>query len=152
MLILRFVFPVLCAGLMVWNAHSASTAAYPERPVRFVTTKVGGGNDLMTRAIAQAISGPLGQPVIVENRPSDLIGEIAARASPDGYTLLFVGASLWILPFLQQVRYDPVKDFIPVSMVERSPRVLVVNPSLPVNSVKDLIGYAKAKPGQLNHA
>jgi tripartite-type tricarboxylate transporter receptor subunit TctC len=88
--------------------------------------------------------------VIVDNRPTVLAPEIAAKAAPDGYTLLLNGSSHWIGPFVERVSYDPLKDFAPVSLVDRTPVILVVHPSLPVKSVKQLIALAKARPGELN--
>lgn len=130
----------------------AAAQSFPTKPVRIVTGPVGGGGDFQSRAIAQAITGPLGQGVIVENRPNNLLGEIVAKAPPDGYTLLIAGGSLWSQTFLQKVNYDPVKDFAPIAQIERSPNLLVVHPSLPVKTTKELIALAKAKPGQLNYS
>src|SRR5438105_5041065 len=100
------------------------------------------------RLIAQGISGALGQPVIVENRGVDGI-ELVASAPPDGYTLLIFGAPFWTAPLLGKTAYDPVRDFAPITLATTSPLVLVVDPSLPVNSVDELIALAKARPGQL---
>jgi tripartite-type tricarboxylate transporter receptor subunit TctC len=92
--------------------------------------------------------------VIVENRPSGPIpGEILSKASPDGYTLMFNGMSHWLLPFFQEkLPWDPVKDFTPISLTTTSPNILVVHPSVPVKSVKELIALAKSKPGALNYS
>jgi tripartite-type tricarboxylate transporter receptor subunit TctC len=125
---------------------------YPNKPMRIVVSKAGGGNDFMARTIGQGITRSLGQQVVIDNRPSNMEGEAAARAAPDGYTLLLGGASLWTLPLLQDVSYDPVKDFAPITLIERSPNILVVHPSLPAKSVKELIALAKARPGELNFA
>jgi len=126
---------------------------YPTKPVRIVTGSVGGGNDQIARQIAQGVSGPLGQPVIVENRPSGVIpGDMVAKASPDGYTLLVTSAILWIGPLMQKSPYDPVKDFAPITLLATTPNVLVVHPSLPAKSVGELIAAAKAKQGALNYA
>jgi tripartite-type tricarboxylate transporter receptor subunit TctC len=113
---------------------------------------VGGGNDLVSRLIAQGISGPLGQQVIVENRSGGLVaGEAAARAAPDGYTLLVMSGSLWVGPLVRRkVPYDVQRDFIPITLADRAPNILVVHPSLPVKSVRELIAFAKARPGALN--
>src|SRR5262249_46319448 len=94
----------------------------------------------------------LGEPVIVENRPTGVTrGEIVARASPDGYTVLFTSSGLWLGPFMEKTPYDPVRDFAPITIKDRAPRVVVVHPSLPVKSVQDLIALAKSKPGVLNY-
>jgi tripartite-type tricarboxylate transporter receptor subunit TctC len=108
--------------------------------------------DFMARLVAQGISAPLGRPVVVENRPSNLTGEIVAKAPPDGYTLLVAGGTFMAGPLLEKRSYDPVADFSPISLLAVQPSVLVVHPSLPVKSVKDLIALAKAKPGMLNYA
>ena len=127
---------------------------YPNRPIRFVTTGVGGGLDLLARLIAQGITGSLGQPVIVENRPGSgtVSGEAVAKAVPDGYTFLLPGGSLWIGSFFQKTPYDPVRDFAPITQIARAPLVLVVHPSLPATSVKELIALAKAKHNELDYA
>jgi tripartite-type tricarboxylate transporter receptor subunit TctC len=115
-----------------------------------VTTPAGGGADFGARLVAQGLStSTLGQQVIVENRPSGIHSETVAKAQPDGYTLLFDGSYFWIAPLLQKMPYDPIKDFAPVSLTNRAPSILVVNPSLPVKSVKELIALAKAKPGTI---
>ena len=125
---------------------------YPSRPVRIITAGVGGGNDLVSRLIAQGISGPLGQQVIVENRSGGLVaGEAAARAVADGYTLLVMSGSLWVGQLVRRkVPYDVQRDFIPITLADRAPNILVVHPSLPVKSVRELIAFAKARPAALN--
>jgi tripartite-type tricarboxylate transporter receptor subunit TctC len=140
---------VLVCGVTV--AHGQN---YPLKPVRIVTGGVGGGADLISRLIAQGISEPLGQPVIVDNRGSGVVpGEIVAKAAPDGYTLLVTSGLLWIGPFIEpNVPYDPIRDFAPVSWTNKQPNVLVVHPSLPVKAVKDLIALAMSKPGALNYS
>ena len=119
-----------------------------------LTTEVGGSSDLVARLIAQGISGPLGQQVIVDNRGGSLniLGQLLATAIPDGHTVLLGTGSLWVLPLIQKAPYDPVRDYAPVTVVARAPNVLVVHPTLPVKSVKELINLAQAKPGQLNYA
>src|SRR4051812_30184885 len=102
---------------------------YPTHPVRIVTVEVGGAADFTARLIAQRLSGPLGQQVIVENRPAILSMDTVVKAPPDGYTLL-LSASLWILPFFQKVSWDPVKDFAPVVSIVSVPSILIVHPSL----------------------
>jgi len=126
---------------------------YPSKPIRIVTAGVGGGSDFASRLIAQAISAPLGQQVIVDNRAAGVIpGEIVSRSSPDGYTILLYGSALWLAPFLQdKVPYDPIRDFLPITLAASTPAILVVHPSLPARSVAELIKLAKARPGQLNY-
>ncbi len=144
---------VLELGVMACSAHGAAGQPYPSKPVRIVVTGVGSGGDFAARLIAQGISGPLGQQVIVENRVSGTApGEIVSRATPDGYTLCLAAAPLWIGPFLQKTAYDPVRDFAPVTLAVSSPNVLVVPGSSSVKSVAELIALIKAKPGELNYA
>src|SRR6185503_18083995 len=128
----------------------APAQQYPVRTVRIVTAPAGGGNDFSARLVARGISDALGQQVIVDNRPTVLAPEIVGKAAPDGYTLLLNGSSHWIGPFVEKVSYDPIADFAPISLVDRTPVILVVHPSLPVNSARQLIALAKSKPGQLN--
>jgi len=152
-MLLRFVACTFSIGAMVLSGGMVSAQDFPTKPIRIVSAEVGGGNDFAARVVAQGLVG-LGQPVIVENRPSGVIpGSIVAKAPPDGYTLLAYGVSLWMAPFLQDdVPYNPVRDFAPVTLVASSPGVLVVYPGLAANSANELIALAKAKPGQLNYA
>ncbi len=140
---------------------SVSTAAFcgvvnaqefPTRPVRIVTSAVGGSTDLVARVIARGLTSSLGQQVIVDNRPTGIIpGEIVVKAPPDGYTLLFHGSSLWMMPLLQKVPFDPAKDLTPITLATSTPYLVVVNPAVPVKTIKDLIALARAKPGALNY-
>lgn len=126
---------------------------YPTKPIRIVTSGLGGGNDIVARILAQGFSSSMGQQVIVENRGSGVApGQAVSQAPPDGYTLLVAGGSFSLAPLLQKTPYDVVKDFLPISLVSMQLNVLVVHPSLPVKSVKDLIALAKAKPGELSYA
>jgi len=138
------------ASMFVLVAGTAIAASYPDKPIRIFASEAGATTDFIARLIAQGISGPLGQPVIVENRPSDMATEMAARAAPDGYTMHLTGGGSWILPLLQKTPYDPVKDFTPITLVAVAPLVLVVSPVLQIKSVRELIDLAKAKPGVLN--
>ena len=131
-------------------AGAAMGQDYPARPVRIVTSPAGGGSDLAARLIARGISPLLGQQVIVDNRPAILSPEIVAKAPPDGYTVLLAGSTHWLGPLLEKVSYDPLRDFAPVAIVARSPVVLVVHPSLPLKTVRQLVDLAKARPGELN--
>jgi tripartite-type tricarboxylate transporter receptor subunit TctC len=128
-----------------------SAQSYPNKVIRIATAAVGSANDLVARIIAQELTRTLGQQVIVENR-GGLAPEVVARASPDGYTLLFYGSSVWLLPLMRHENYDPVVDLAPVTLAVNSPNVVVVHPSLPVKSIKELIALAKARPGELNYA
>jgi tripartite-type tricarboxylate transporter receptor subunit TctC len=142
-----------CLGVLLVYASMAACETYPTRPVRIVTTEVGGSADFNARLIADGIAQPLGQSVIVENRPGNVTTEVVVKASPDGYTLLAYGSTVWLLPFMRDhVSYDPVRDLAPVTTSVRAPNVLVVYPMLPVKTVADLIALAKARPGQLNYA
>ena len=153
MLNLRFVVWFLPVCLVILGAGVVFGQDYPNKPIRIFTNVAGGGNDLQARMIGQGISGPLGQPVIVDNRPVFIAAATAAKSPPDGYTLLLGGAGMWLAPYLQSnVPWDPIKDFLPITMTSRAPNILVVHPSLPVKSVKELIALAKARPGELNYA
>ena len=146
-------YVLLMAALVAPAVEAAD--AYPVKPIRFVTTETGGGADIAARIVVPGLSASLGQQVIVENRGGSVVipAQLVVQAVPDGYTLLFLSDSVWKIPFLQDnVPYSPLRDFAPVTLIGTSPVVLVVNPSLPVNSVSELIALAKAKPGQLNFA
>ena len=139
-------------------AGAANAQSYPTKPIRLIVPQPpGGGNDLIARMISQKLSVALKQQVAVDNRAGagGLIGaEIAAKAPPDGYTL-FLGnvATLAIIPNVQaKAPYDPIKDFAPIGLIASAPLLVVVHPSLPVTSIRQLIAFAKAKPGQLNYA
>lgn len=145
----RLTGAVVLAVAAAWTGIAGSQE-YPTKTVRIVTAPAGGGNDFSARLIARGISGPLGQQVIVDNRPTVLGPEIVAKAPADGYTVLVTGSSHWIGPLVDKVSYDPVRDFAPVSLLDRTPVLLVVHPSMPVKNVKQLIALAKARPGELN--
>jgi tripartite-type tricarboxylate transporter receptor subunit TctC len=136
---------------------SAAAQSYPAKPVRIIVpTSPGGGNDFVARHVGQKLGERLGQQFVVENRPGagGTIGTAqAARAAPDGYTLLlgFVG-QLAMSPHVEKGGYDPLKDFVGVSLLASSYHILGVHPSLPVHSVKELVAFAKARPGELNYA
>jgi tripartite-type tricarboxylate transporter receptor subunit TctC len=117
--------------------------------VRIITATPGGGNDFLARIVAPALGTMLGQQVIVDNRTGRLVGGLVARASPDGYTLGVGGGSMQATPLLEPSDYNIVTDFTPISQLERSPNVLVVNPSLKVNNVTELVALARTKPNGL---
>jgi len=134
----------------------AQTASYPSRPVRFVVPiTTGGSNDVVARAIAQRLTDIWGQPVTVENRPGagmNLGTEFVARSAPDGYTWLLGANNIFVFnPHVGKTPFDPFKDFTPITKVALVPFVLVVNPSVPVRNVAELIDYAKRNPNALNY-
>ena len=155
---LRFGRPAIGATLLLAAAGVplvSAQPAYPVKPVRVIVPyPPGGGNDIIARAVADELSKRTGQNFLIDNRPgaSTIIGtEIAAKAAADGYNV-FVSSqtTLAIVPNLKRsVPYDPVRDFDPVSMLATQPYLLVVHPSLPVTSVKQLVALAKAQPGKL---
>jgi tripartite-type tricarboxylate transporter receptor subunit TctC len=130
---------------------------YPARAVRFVVPSApGGGTDITARVVAPKVSEYLGQQVVVENRPGAgtmIGGEMVARAAPDGYTLLVGISTLAINPAMyRKVPYDALRDFAPITQLVTTANMLVVHPSLPARSVKDLIAFARARPGQIQYA
>jgi len=139
-------------------AMDAAQAQYPTRTVRWIVPfAAGSGTDTVARFIQPQLAAALGQQVVIDNRPGaagNLGAELAAKAPPDGYTLLLSGtAALSIAPSLYaKLPYDPAKDFAPVSLIATAPSILITHPALPVRTVKDVIALAKAKPGQLNFA
>jgi tripartite-type tricarboxylate transporter receptor subunit TctC len=152
MIMQRFVVWMVSVGLIVLCAGAVSGQNYPNRPVHILTAEPGGSSDFVARQIAQGLTVTLGQQVVVENR-GVLAIEAAAKAQPDGHTLVVYTSPLWLSPFLRDnVRWDPVKDFSPIVLAANSPSILVVHPSLPVNSVKELIDLARARPGEINYA
>ena len=143
----------LWAACLLALFSSAAAQNYPLKTVRIVSSGPGGSADFAARLIAQEITPALGQRVIVENRPSGVIpADVVARSAPDGHTLLVASSVLWIVPLLQSAPFDAVRDFAPVSMLSRIPNMIVVHPSLPVKSVRDLIALGKARPGVINYA
>jgi len=148
---------LLCVGLSFLGFSTAWGQAYPTRSIRLIAPyPPGGGVDATARVIAQALSEQLGQQVVVENRAgaTGRIGtEIAARSLADGYTLLLgSGAPNAVVPSVTpNLPYDAIKDFAPISLVATTDYDLLVHPSLPVRSVKQLIALAKAKPGEITY-
>lgn len=141
------------AGLIVLGCNPALGQSFPVKPIRLVAQNPGGSGDFAARLISPAISKTLGQTVIVDNRGTIAAIETVAKSPPDGYTILIAGTSLWVAPLMtKDLPYDPVKDFAPITMLTRTPTVLVIHPSLPTKSVKELVSLAKARPGELNFA
>ena len=146
------VLQILMLVFTALNPSAALSQDYPARPVRIVTSPAGGGSDLVARLIGRGIAPLLGQQVIVDNRPAILAPEVVAKAVPDGYTVLVAGSTHWLGPLIEKVSYDPLRDFAAVAMLSRSPVVLVVHPSMPLKTVRQLVDLAKARPGELNSA
>jgi tripartite-type tricarboxylate transporter receptor subunit TctC len=143
---------VAMAGVFFVSGQ-AHAQDYPSRMVRIITAAPGGGSDFIARIISQGVAGPLGQQIIVENKGTGVLaGEAAVKAPGDGYTLTVQGGAFWVGPLLRKSAYDPVRDFTPITLVVREVNVLAVHPSVPVNSVKELIAYAKGNPGKLNYS
>ena len=140
-------------GILILGADVASGQdKYPGKLVRIVTATPGSNHDWGARLVAQELTPRIGQRVIVENRGTIAIEYVAREAQPDGYTLLFYGSTVWLQPYLTKASWDPVGDLAPITLAISSPNVLVVHPSLPVKSVKELIDFAKARPGELNYS
>ena len=143
--------------LFLLNATFAAAQNYPNRPIRIVAPfPAGGGIDIVARALGQRMSSALGQSMIIDNRAGadGMIGtEQVAKATPDGYTLLISSTGPMVInaALNRKMPYDTVRDFAPITLVVVQPLCLVVHPSLPVKSVKELVALAKARPGQLNY-
>jgi tripartite-type tricarboxylate transporter receptor subunit TctC len=130
--------------------------AYPVKPIRLIVASgAGGGLDFVARQVATPLSEYLGQTVVVDNRAGasgSIAAEVASQSTPDGYTFLFLSASLVVYGIVNKTRYDLFKDFDPVSQVAAAPYMLAVTPGLPVKNVKELIAHAKSVPSKLNYA
>jgi tripartite-type tricarboxylate transporter receptor subunit TctC len=151
----RTLRPAFIAALLI-APLTAIAANYPERPVRIVVpVSAGGGVDSLARIVAQHYNAIWGQPFIVDNRPGaggSIGAEIVSRATPDGYTLMVSSSSYITNAAIREVRYDPIRDFQPITKLTTNPYIIVVTPSLPVKSVKDLIALAKARPNTVTYA
>jgi tripartite-type tricarboxylate transporter receptor subunit TctC len=145
-------------GIVAFATALCHGQAYPSKPVRLIVPNApGGGSDLVGRLVAEKLSRALGQQVVVENRAGaggQLAAEFVARSAPDGYTLLLGTTSTLITaPALYpKIGYNPTVDYAPISAVASTTYLLVIHPSVPARSVKDLINAAKARPGRLNYA
>jgi tripartite-type tricarboxylate transporter receptor subunit TctC len=147
-------------GLLAMAGSGAEALAqeWPAKPIRFIAPNLPGGpTDILARLIGQKLAETLGQPVVIENRAGaagNIGTEVAAKAPPDGYTLVTgnnatFGANVSLY---KRLGFDPVKDFTPIVLAATQPNILVVHPSLPMTNVKELIALAKARPGQLNYS
>jgi len=145
-------------GAAAWPSHAQQTAAYPTRPVRFVVPyPPGGTTDIVARGIAAELAKSFGHQVVIDNRggASTMIGaDLVAKSAPDGYTILLATATtLSINPQIYpKIAYDVVRDFAPITPVVYFPYVIAAHPSLPANSIKELIALAKAKPGTISYS
>jgi len=152
------LYRLLLVALAMANVYPALAETWPTRPIRFIVPFApGGGGDVVGRIIGQRMSEQFGKPLVIDNRAGGggtLGCELAAKAAPDGYTLLLgnvgpiaVGPALY-----PKLAYDPVRDFAPVTMIASFPNLLVANPGLPFKTVPELVAYAKSRPGTLNFA
>jgi tripartite-type tricarboxylate transporter receptor subunit TctC len=131
--------------------NPAAAQSYPSKPVRILTSQTGGSLDFGARLIAPGLGTSLGQQVIVDNRSGNIATEVAAKAPPDGYTVLFNGAVVWITPLLRKdTSWDVSRDFLPVTLAVTSPNIIAVHPSLPARSLRELLALARARPGDIN--
>ena len=152
----KLIFALALASVLSFAPLFARAQTWPSKPVRIVLQfPPGGSTDVVARILAQAMSGPLGQPVIVENRPGAdgaIAAEFVARAEPDGHTFFLASNTpMMQVPLLKKnPPYDPVKNFTPVSLVGRYIFVLVVSPSVPARDVNELLAYVRNNPGRLN--
>lgn len=148
----------IAALLLFVTALGVGAQPYPSKPIKFVVPFTpGGSNDVLARVIGEKLSAAWGQPVIVENRPGaagNIGAEVVAKAPPDGYTFLVAANNILAInpSLLANVPFDPVKSFAPVTLIGTVPVVLVVHPSVPAGSAKELIALAKTKPGSLSYA
>ncbi|MDB5912788.1 MAG: Carnitinyl-CoA dehydratase [Ramlibacter sp.] len=148
---------VLLASASVLAVPLAQAQKFPDKPIRFIVPfPPGGGNDILARAMQPRLAELLGQPVIIDNKPGaggNMGTDMAAKAQPDGYTIVIASNQVTINPWLySKLPFDIEKDLVPVAQAASVPMVLVVNPSVPANSVKEFIALAKASPGKYNHA
>ena len=150
------VSAVLAAAIAIFATNVSAQSAWPTKPIRIIVASgAGGGLDFVARQVATPLSEALGYSVVVDNRAGasgSIAAELASVAAPDGYTLMALSASLVVYGVVNKTPYDLLRDFEPITQIAASPYILTVYPGLPVQSVKDLIAYAKANPGKLNFA
>mgnify|MGYP003340212937 CR=1 FL=1 len=152
---LRSIAAFACATGIAATSGNLPAQGYPVKTVRIVTAEPGGGNEFAARLIAQGLTTALGQQVIVESRGGGngaISMQTVSKAAPDGYTLLVFSSALWVLPLMKDVPWEPLRDFAPVTLAATAPNVLVIHPSLPVKSVRDLVALARRNPGKLDYA
>ncbi len=152
MVLSRFSVRAFAGTLTVFATGAAfGQDAYPNRLIRILTSEAGSTNDIVARIVARGLTVSLGQQAIVENRGGPA-ADVVARAPADGYSILLYGSSVWVLPYFRRMSYDPLRDLSPISSAYSQAIVLLVHPSLPVKSVKELMALAKARPGELNYS
>ena len=139
------------AVISVLGADVTCAQDYPAKVIRIVTSPPGGSNDFVTRLLVKGLTEKQGWQLVVDNRATLLAPEVVMRTPADGYTLLVTGGTFITGYLFDKLPYEPLRDFAPITLTHRQPNILVVHPSLPVKSVKELIVLAKAKPGQLNY-
>ena len=145
----------LALSLLSVTLHAQRPPNYPARAIRLIVPFPPGGSDTVARLVARRMTTSLGQPIVIDNRPgaAGVIGtQLAAQATPDGYTLVFITASLTITPATTRLPYDLARDFVGGAPIATGPLLLVVHPSLPAGTVAELVTLLKAKPGSLNYA
>jgi tripartite-type tricarboxylate transporter receptor subunit TctC len=145
------------AALLGLAAATAGAQDFPSKPIRLVVPfAAGGGNDLLARIVSQEFQKKWGQPAVVENRPGaggNIGAEFVAKSAPDGYTLLLGTNTLAMAPFISRnMGFDVQRDLAPVAMLTSTPFMVLVNPTLPVKNIRELVAYAKANPGKLSYA
>ncbi len=150
---MKYLVRLIALAAIFGLAGRAEAQPYPSKPVRLIVPVApGGGSDFVARLLGHRLTEALGQQFVVENRPcagSTIGTEHVIRSAPDGYTLLLISPSYAINPSLYPIKFDPLADYTPIIAVARNPYVIVVHPSLPVHSTKQLIALAKARPGQI---
>jgi tripartite-type tricarboxylate transporter receptor subunit TctC len=148
---------VAAAALAAATAFDARSQTYPARAVRIIIPfSAGGAADVPGRILAERLTAALGQQVVIDNRPgagSTIGAEAAAKAAPDGYTLFLISNTHFVSAALhRKLNYDPLNDYTPITQITSAPNVLIVHPSMPAKSVKELVALAKSRPGQINYA
>lgn len=154
---LAVLFAAACAIFAYGSSIAQPAQKFPDKPIRFIVPfPPGGGNDILARLLAPKLSESLGQPVVIDNRAGaggNIGTDLAAKSAPDGYTIVIASNQVTMNPALYaKLPFDIEKDFAPIALAASVPMVLVVNPSVPAGSVKELIALAKADPGKLNYS
>ena len=147
---------VTASVLMAVAGPAAAQQDYPNKPIRFITSYAAGGSTtIVARLIGQKLTESWGQQLLVDNRPGGngfIGGEALTKSPPDGYTIMLAGSTHFLTPLLLKAPYDPIRDFTPIATIGKSEHVLLLNPSVPGNNLKEFIAYARSRPGELNYA